>query len=61
MQRKAFSARVERGVDPPHFFGRKILTVGAQQVAAIETRRHPRFSSSGSFLSCRVFASKVSE
>src|SRR5271157_321368 len=30
----------ERGVDPPPFFCRKILTVGAQQVAAIETRRH---------------------
>ena len=30
----------ERGIDPPPFFGRKILTVGVQQVAAIKARRH---------------------
>src|SRR4051812_12278489 len=30
----------ESGVDPPRFFRRKILPVAAQQVAAIETRRH---------------------
>src|SRR5512144_2818255 len=30
----------QSGVDPPPFFSRKILTVGAQQIAAIKARRH---------------------